>query len=130
MSTTTVLLALLLGLAAGVLSGFFGVGGGILFVPTLVALGLSQLEAEATSLLAVLPTVAAGAWRQRHYGNVRWHTALVLGLSSIAGVAAGVAIATSLPESTLRRLFAVLLLGVAAQLAWRARRRTPYPSEP
>ena len=130
MSATTVLLALLLGVTAGVLAGFFGVGGGILFVPTLVALGLSQIEAEATSLLAILPTVAAGTWRQRHYGNVRWRSALVLGLSSIAGVAGGVAIATSLPESTLRRLFAVLLLGVAAQLAWRARRPAPYPSEP
>jgi uncharacterized membrane protein YfcA len=130
LSATTVLLALLLGLAAGVLAGFFGVGGGILFVPTLVALGLSQIEAEATSLLAILPTVAAGTWRQRRYGNVRWRTALILGLSSIAGVAAGVAIATSLPEETLRRLFAVLLLGVAAQLAWRARRPAPYPSEP
>ena len=130
MSATTVLLALLLGLAAGVLAGFFGVGGGILFVPTLVALGLSQLEAEATSLLAILPTVAAGTWRQRHYGNVRWRTALVLGLASIAGVVAGVAIATSLPEETLRRLFAVLLLAVAAQLAWRARRPAPYPSQP
>jgi uncharacterized membrane protein YfcA len=130
MSATTVLLALLLGLAAGVLAGFFGVGGGILFVPTLVALGLSQIEAEATSLLAILPTVAAGTWRQRHYGNVRWRTALVLGVASIAGVAAGVAIATSLPEETLRRLFAVLLLGVAAQLAWRARRPAPYPSRP
>ena len=95
------------------LAGFFGVGGGILFVPTLVGLGLSQLDAEATSLLAILPTVAAGTWRQRRYGNVRWRTALVLGLASIAGVAAGVQIATSLPEDTLRRLFALLLLGVA-----------------
>ena len=128
MSSTTVAGALLLGFAAGVLAGFFGVGGGILFVPTLVGLGLSQLDAEATSLLAILPTVAAGAWRQRRYGNVRWRSALVLGLTSIAGVAAGVQIATSLSEGTLRRLFAVLLLGVAAQLAWRARRPAPYPS--
>ena len=128
MSSTTVAGALLLGFAAGVLAGFFGVGGGILFVPTLVGLGLSQLDAGATSLLAILPTVAAGAWRQRRYGNVRWRSALVLGLTSIAGVAAGVQIATSLSEGTLRRLFAVLLLGVAAQLAWRARRPAPYPS--
>ena len=131
MSATTILLALLLGFAAGVLAGFFGVGGGILFVPTLVGLGLSQLDAEATSLLAILPTVAAGTWRQRRYGNVRWQSAVVLGGSSIAGVAAGVQIATALPEDTLRRLFAVLLLGVAAQLAWRARRSqrpSPYPS--
>ena len=127
MSATTVTLAVLLGFAAGVLSGFFGVGGGILFVPTLVALGLSQLGAEATSLLAILPTVAAGTWRQRRYGNVRWRTALALGVSSIAGAVAGVQVATALPEDTLRRLFALFLLTVAAQLAWRARRPAPYP---
>ena len=130
MSATTVALALLLGFGAGVLSGFFGVGGGILFVPTLVGLGLSQLDAEATSLLAILPTVAVGAWRQQGYGNVRWRGALVVGVCSIVGVAVGVQIATSLPENTLRRLFAVLLLAVAAQLAWRSRRPAPYPSTP
>ena len=130
MSATTLVAAVLLGFAAGNLAGFFGVGGGILFVPTLVALGLSQLDAEATSLLAILPTVVAGTWRQRRYGNVQWRTALVLGLASIAGAAAGVQIATSLSEDVLRRLFAVLLLAVAAQLAWRSRRPEPYPSEP
>jgi uncharacterized protein len=129
-SATTVGFAVLLGVAAGLLAGFFGVGGGILFVPTLVALGLSQLEAEATSLLAILPTVAAGTWRQGRYGNVRWRTALALGVASIAGAAVGVELATSLPEDLLRRLFAVLLLVVGAQLAWRARRPAPYPSEP
>ena len=130
MSATTIVFAVSLGLAAGVLAGFFGVGGGILFVPTLVALGLSQIEAEATSLLAILPTVAAGTWRQRRYGNVRGRAALVLGLASIAGAVVGVQIATALPENVLRRLFAVFLLGVAAQLAWRSRRTAPYPSEP
>lgn len=129
MSATTIVLAIALGFAAGILAGFFGVGGGILFVPTLVALGLSQLDAEATSLLAILPTVAAGTWRQRRYGNVRGRDALVLGLTSILGAVAGVQIATALPELVLRRLFAVLLLGVAAQLAWRARRPAPYPSD-
>ena len=130
MSATTVVVAILLGFVAGNLAGFFGVGGGILFVPTLVALGLSQLDAEATSLLAILPTVVAGTWRQRHYGNVKWRTALVLGITSILGAVAGVQIATALPEDVLQRLFAVLLLGVAAQLAWRSRRPAPYPSEP
>jgi len=128
-SATTIVLAIALGFAAGILAGFFGVGGGILFVPTLVALGLSQLDAEATSLLAILPTVAAGTWRQRRYGNVRGRDALVLGVTSILGAVAGVQIATALPEHVLRRLFAVLLLGVAAQLAWRARRPAPYPSD-
>jgi hypothetical protein len=129
-SPEKIALGLLLGLAAGLLAGLFGVGGGILFVPTLVGLGLGQLEAEATSLLAILPTVAAGTWRQRHYGNVRWGSAVVLGVSSIVGVEAGVQLATSLSESALRRLFGLLLLAVAAQLAWRARRPTPYTETP
>jgi uncharacterized protein len=128
MSVWTISAALTLGFAAGILAGLFGVGGGILFVPTLIGLGLGQLEAEATSLLAILPTVAAGAWRQHRYGNMRWKTALVLGAASIAGVQLGVLISTSLPEHVLRRLFGVLLLAVAAQLAWRARARAPYPS--
>ena len=128
MSATTIALGIALGFAAGILSGFFGVGGGILFVPTLVALGLSQIEAEATSLLAILPTAAMGMWRQQRYGNVRARTALVLGVTSIVGAVAGVQIAPALPEHVLRRLFALLLLGVAGQLAWRARRPSPYPS--
>lgn len=120
MSATTVVLAVLAGLGAGVLSGLFGVGGGILFVPVLVALGLGQVEAAATSLLAIVPTAAVGVGRQVRYGNMRVRPAVVIGLASIVSVEAGVQIATSLPEHVLRRLFGVLLLAVAAQLAWNA----------
>jgi uncharacterized protein len=120
MSAGTVALGLSLGLVAGVLSGLFGVGGGILFVPVLVALGLGQVEASATSLLAIVPTAGAGIWRQARYGNLRVRPALILGIASLAGVEAGVQIATSLPESTLRKLFGVLLLGVAGQLSLQA----------
>jgi uncharacterized protein len=117
------------GLVAGVLAGLFGVGGGILFVPTLtLVLGLTQIHAEASSLLAILPTAAAGAWQQRGYGNVRWRASLVLALGAIAGVEAGVQIAEALPEHVLRRLFGVLMLAVAGQLAWRTRRKPTYPS--
>ena len=119
---TAAIAAIALGFAAGIVSGLLGIGGGLLFVPTLLALGLDQRHAEATSLLAILPTVAAGAWSQSRYGNIRWRPALVLGLTSIAGVAGGGFLAESLPQHALRRLFAVLLLVVAAQLAWRARR--------
>lgn len=123
------LLAGAIGLVAGVLAGLFGVGGGILFVPTLtLVLGLTQLHAEASSLLAILPTTVAGAWRQRRYGNVRWRPALILGLSAIIGVEAGVQLAEALPEHALRRLFGLLMLAVAAQLAWRTLRKPPYPS--
>ena len=129
MSATTIVLGLALGLAGGVLSGMFGVGGGILFVPTLVALGLGQVEAAATSLLAVVPTATAGIWRQTRYGNLRVKPALVLGVASIAGVEAGVTIATSLPEHVLRRLFGVVMLLVAAQLGHRAFRERARYSE-
>jgi uncharacterized protein len=114
--------AIAFGLAAGLLAGLFGVGGGIVFVPTLVlALGLTQLHAEATSLLAILPTVAAGTWRNARYGTVRWRTAAVVGVASVAGVQVGVVLAHSLSDVTLRRLFAGLLVLSAAQIAWRAR---------
>ena len=93
--------AVLLGLAAGVLAGLFGVGGGILFVPTLTWLGLTQLHAEATSLLAIIPTVLVGV------------------------TVGGAQVAESLPEHVLRKLFAVLLILTAAQIAWRARRKQP-----
>ncbi|MGL6279930.1 MAG: sulfite exporter TauE/SafE family protein [Gaiella sp.] len=120
MSTTTVVLAVTLGLVAGVLAGTFGVGGGILFVPTLVALGLGQVEAGATSLLAIVPTAAMGVVRQRQAGLLRPRDAIVIGVTSFVGVEAGVQIATRLDDDLLRRLFGVLLLAIAAQLAWRS----------
>ena len=124
----TYALAVLLGVAAGILSGLFGVGGGILFVPTLTALGLSQLHAEASSLLAIIPTVMVGVWRQQRYGNVRWRPAVIIGVASIGAAVAGAQVAESLPEATLRKLFAVFLLVTAAQIAWRARKsRDPSP---
>ena len=117
----TYALAVVLGAFAGVLAGMFGVGGGILFVPTLTWLGLSQVHAEASSLLAIIPTVLVGAWRQQKQGIVRWRSAAVIGLASVGATVGGAQVAESLPESTLRKLFACLLLGVAAQIAWRAR---------
>jgi uncharacterized protein len=120
-----------LGALAGILAGLFGVGGGILFVPTLaLVLGLTQIHAEASSLLAILPAAMVGAWRQVRYGNVRWRPALVIGLAAIGGVEAGVQIAEALPQHALRRLFGVLVLLVAAHVAWRARRKSPYASGP
>ena len=121
----TYAVAIALGLCAGALAGMFGVGGGILFVPTLTWLGLTQLHAEATSLLAIIPTVLVGVWRQQSYGNVRWRSALVIGFSSVAATVGGAQVAESLPEHVLRKLFAVLLIAVACQVAWRARRKQP-----
>jgi uncharacterized membrane protein YfcA len=119
----TYVLAVVLGLAAGVLAGMFGVGGGLLFVPTLIVLGLNQHEAIGTSLLAIVPTVLVCTWRQSRYGNVRWRAAAVLGVAAAVTAQGGVAVAEALPATTLRRLFAALLVLVAMQIAWRARHR-------
>ena len=124
MSAAVVVLALLLGFGAGVLSGLFGVGGGTLFVPTLaLVVGLDQLDAQATSLAAIIPVVAFGAWQQHRVGNVRWREGLSVGLFSILGVLGGAALATSLSEDVLRSLFAAFLLVVAGQLLWSTRER-------
>jgi uncharacterized protein len=106
-----------IGLAGGMLGGLVGVGGGILFVPGLVLfLGLSQLDAVATSLLAIVFVGAVGAWRQDHYGNLRRRDALLLGVLSPIGVVAGVAVANEIGERPLELSFAALQLVFAAQL--------------
>jgi uncharacterized membrane protein YfcA len=109
------------GLAAGLIAGLLGVGGGVLMVPALVVfLGLSQIEGEATSLLAIVPTALVGAWRQGRYGNVRWRDALVVGGLSVAGGAAGVVAANALPDRALRLGFAAVMLLVAFRLVRRS----------
>jgi uncharacterized membrane protein YfcA len=111
------------GVAAGVISGMFGVGGGILFVPALVLIqDLSQVEAEATSLLAMLPVALVGAWRQHGYGNVRARDAALIGSLSLVGGAAGVVVANAVSQRALEIGFGTLTLVIAAQLARRALR--------
>jgi uncharacterized membrane protein YfcA len=112
--------AIAIGFAGGVVAGLLGIGGGVLFVPALVFfVGLGQHEAEATSLLAIVPVALAGAYRQDRYGNVRRRDALVLGVLSLAGAATGVALANALSGAALRDGFAVFMVLVAAQLARR-----------
>jgi hypothetical protein len=118
-----VIAAALLGLAAGVVGGMLGVGGGIIFVPTLaLVLGLGQVDAEATSLLAVIAVGVVGAWRQYGYGNVQPRDGALMGALSIAGVAGGVAVANVLPEHALKLLFAAVMLYFATSLFRRALR--------
>jgi uncharacterized protein len=112
--------AVAIGLAAGVVAGLLGVGGGVLFVPALVFfVGLGQHQAEATSLLAIVPVALAGTYRQDRYGNVRRNDALLLGVLSLVGAAAGVALANALSGAALRDCFAAFMVLVAAQLARR-----------
>jgi len=106
---------LIVGLVAGLASGLLGVGGGVLFVPGLVIfLDESQLEAEATSLLAITVVAAVGAWRQHGYGNLRLRDGLIVGALSPLGVAAGTVLANEVPERALELAFA----GVQLYFAW------------
>jgi uncharacterized membrane protein YfcA len=94
-----------------------GVGGGVLFVPALtIFAGLDQLDAEATSLLAIVPVALVGAWNQQRYGNVNVRDGALIGVLSAVGVLGGVAIANVVPQRALEIGFAALLLTVAAQL--------------
>jgi len=118
--------AIVIGLAAGVVAGLLGVGGGALFVPALtLGLGLSQLDAEATSLLAIIPVALVGAWRQRSHGNVDVRTGVLLGVLAVGGAGAGAVIANLVPERALEIGFGVFLLFVVYQLVRRALREPP-----
>jgi uncharacterized membrane protein YfcA len=116
------LLAVLIAVAGGVAGGLVGVGGGVLFVPALtVFLGLTQVEAESTSLLMIVIVALVGAARQNSYGNVSLREALVIGVLSPLGVLVGVAVANNVSERVLQLSFAALALFMALQLVRRAR---------
>jgi uncharacterized protein len=114
-------LAVLLAAAGGLAGGLVGVGGGVLFVPALtIFLGLSQVEAESTSLLMIVLVALVGAFRQRGYGNVNLRDAAVVGALSPLGVLIGVVVANEVPERALELAFAALALFFAYQLVRRA----------
>ena len=112
-----VVLAILLALFGGAVGGLLGVGGGILFVPALaIFLGNSQLEAEATSLLVIVPMAIVGTWRQVRHGNVDVREGMLIGVLSLPGVVVGVVVANALPQRALELGFAGLSLIVAVRL--------------
>jgi uncharacterized membrane protein YfcA len=107
-----------LGFVAGVAGGLLGVGGGLVFVPALVVFAhLTQLEAVATSLVAIVLVAIVGTVRQREYGNVRLRDGLVIGALAPVGVLVGVVLANALPERALELSFAGVQLVFAWQLA-------------
>ena len=115
------LAAIAVGFAAGVVAGLTGVGGGILFVPALtIFLDETQLGAESTSLLAIVPVALVGAWRQHRYGNVRLRDGLLIGALSPLGVLVGAIVANTVSQRALEIGFACLILFVAGQLVRRA----------
>ena len=113
--------AAIMGFAGGMIGGLLGVGGGILFVPALaIFMDETQVRAEATSLLAIVPVALVAVWRQRGYGNVRVREGLVIGALSPVGVAIGVVTSNTIPQRALELAFAGLALLIAAQLVVRS----------
>ena len=116
-----VLMAILFAVVGGLAGGLIGVGGGLLFVPALtIFLGLSQVEAESTSLLTIVLVALVGARRQAGYGNVDLSAALVIGALSPLGVLIGVVVANNVSERLLQLSFAALALFFAYRLVRRA----------
>jgi uncharacterized membrane protein YfcA len=120
--------AAILGFAGGMVGGLLGVGGGILFVPALaIFLDETQVRAEATSLLAIVPVAIVAVWRQLGYGNVRVREGLVIGALSPVGVVIGVVASNEISQRALELIFAGLALVIATQLAIRALRPEREP---
>jgi len=121
------LVVISLGVVAGAVSGLFGVGGGVLFVPTLsLIVGMSELHAQATSLLAIIPVAVLGTWRERTTGRVDWTDIVVIGLASIATAVLGSLLADVAPQRVLRVGFALILIWTALRMVRGVQRRTAH----
>jgi uncharacterized membrane protein YfcA len=113
-----------LGLVMGLASGLFGIGGGIIVVPALIALfGMSDLAAKGTSLLAMVPAAVSGSVPNLRAGQVRLSDGLTVGLAAVAASLGGVALAFLVPPALSGILFGVFLLVVATRMIVLGQRR-------
>ncbi|MFZ9669298.1 MAG: sulfite exporter TauE/SafE family protein [Solirubrobacterales bacterium] len=107
----------LLGTAAGAFSGLFGVGGGTVIVPMLIAfLGYSERLATGTSLAAIVLIALFAVITFAFYGNVEWGTGLLLSIPAVGGVLVGTTLQQRVSERLISLVFAVVLVGVAIQM--------------
>lgn len=120
---TAAIIAIALGVAGGFIAALAGVGGGIIFVPALaLVLGLTQVVAEATSLLAIIPVAILGTWQQRRTGDVHLRDALIIGAGAVITAILAAVVADVMPDDALRWLFVALMLIIAARIWLGARR--------
>ncbi|RYD91154.1 MAG: sulfite exporter TauE/SafE family protein [Sphingobacteriales bacterium] len=118
MNVELVLILLLIGLAAGVLGGLVGIGGGIVIVPALIyVLKLTQTEAQGTSLgILLLPVGILAVWEFHKQGQVYWPAVWLVAAGFVLGGYFGSRIALSLPQGTVKKIFAIMLIVVAFKM--------------
>lgn len=117
MNITTLLSLMLIGILAGIFSGLIGIGGGIIMVPLLLLIGLSQHEAQATSLATLMiPVTFLAVMNYHKEGHVHWKYALVIGLCFFIGGYFGSKIAIMIDQKMLKKIFAFVLILVAGKL--------------
>ncbi|WP_346857118.1 sulfite exporter TauE/SafE family protein [uncultured Draconibacterium sp.] len=118
MTTAQLLILIVIGILSGILAGVFGVGGAIIVIPALVfILGLSQHEAQGTSLAFMLPPVGILAtWNYWKAGQVNWKIALVLSVTFVLGAYLGSHFSLNISDKTLRKAFGVLMIVLALKM--------------
>jgi len=130
MTAPEILALLAIGLTAGTLAGLLGIGGGLLMVPAMVLItGFDQHVAQGTSLLVIIPAAAFGSFTHHRGGRLALRDAAALAIGGVLGALLGSMTALSLDEDLLRRLFAVLLLLIAARMLM-TRSPKAEPAEP
>jgi uncharacterized membrane protein YfcA len=117
MTISTLLLLLCIGLLAGLLSGLIGIGGGIIMVPLLLLLGMSQHESQGTSLAVLsVPVTAWAAFNYYKEGYVDWKYAAIIAVFFVIGGYIGSKFAIQIDEKILKKIFGFILLLVAGKL--------------
>ena len=118
MDTLTMFIIILVGIAAGMLSGLVGVGGGIVIVPALVYfIGFSQKTAQGTSLgLILLPVGILGVMQYYKQGHVDLMVVAILAIGFLLGSYFGSRIALALPQETVKKIFAILMILIAIKM--------------
>jgi uncharacterized protein len=112
------LILILIGLAAGIFGGFVGLGGGVIMIPAMIyLLGMSQFEAQGTSLAVMLPPVGILAVMNYYRaGHLNWKYALIIAVTFTLGGFIGSKIALDIPVSTIKKIFGFVLLGIGLNI--------------
>lgn len=114
------LIAGMIGLASGITSGLFGVGGGVIMVPAMMFFLSPPIrdikQAIGTSLVVIIPTALMGACKHQSHDNIHWRTALALVPMAVVGGWAGVWLTTQIPADNLRRVFGGFIIVIGLRL--------------